>query len=166
MTLLLGRSEGRTSRVGCASRSPRLAGFGCVFISGRHSSGDRRGASRDLDTERRVARDILLARATARPLARNDRTTLEDLAAPDAPRLTALDRAGEALGADRALRAEGLRGLELGRRVGEPQVRVEGAARHLGLRTARCRTQALVRTQLNASVERCQRQAHPGHPFL
>src|SRR5262245_64033794 len=109
MTMLLGRLVGLTSRVGCASRSPRLAGNGVVDMSGRHSCGDRRGPRRHLDAEHRVASDILLAGTTARPLARNHGTALEDLAAPDPPGLTPLDRAGEALGAQWALRAERLR---------------------------------------------------------
>src|SRR4051812_41925197 len=114
MTMLLGRLlVGLTSRVDCASRSSRLAGSECVDMSGRHSCGDRRSPGRHLDAEHRVARDILLAGTTARPLARNHSTALEDLAAPDAPGLTALDCASEALGAQRALRAERLRRLEV-----------------------------------------------------
>src|SRR5690242_5324405 len=115
MTMLLGRLVGRTtSRVGCALRSPRLAGWVWVDMSGRHSRGDRRGPGRHLDAEHRVARDVLLAGTPTGPLARHHGATLEDLAAPDSPRLTALDRAGEALGTKRALRAERLRELEVG----------------------------------------------------
>src|SRR5690606_40202735 len=49
-----------------------------------------------------VLRPRVLARAAARPLARHDHTADEQLAAPDAPGLLALQRAGEALLAERS----------------------------------------------------------------
>src|SRR3954463_7797725 len=79
----------------------------------------------DLVGQLGVASDVDLAGTTAGPLARNHSATLENLAAPDTPGLVALDRAGEALDAQRALTAERLRQFQLGRAVGEPQVRVE-----------------------------------------
>src|SRR3954454_6517253 len=101
----------------------------------------------DLDREFRVASDVDLARTATRPLARDDRTTLEDLAAPDTPGLVPLDRAGQALDAQRALPAERLRQFQLGRGVREPKVRVE-------LPTGQ------VRLQLDRNVEWGQRQTH------
>ena len=92
---------------------------------------------RDLDPQHGVAGDVLLARTATGPLARNDRATLEDLATPDAPGLGPLDRTGQALDPQRAVPAERLGQLELGRRVGEPQVRVELAARQVRLHARR-----------------------------
>src|SRR4029450_5651317 len=107
MTVLLGWTVGApTRRAGCGVRSPRLAGFGCVFVSGRHSCYRGRGTGCHLDSQYRVPRDVLLARATTRPLTRHHSAALEDLATPHAPRLCALDRAREALDANRAVRAE------------------------------------------------------------
>src|SRR5688500_15003 len=101
--VMSGRQPDRVARVGePVGRQPRL----------------------DLDLEDRVAGDVLLARATAGPLARDDRATLEDLAAPDAPGLRPLDRTGQALDAQRAVPALRLGQLQLGRRLGEPKVRV------------------------------------------
>jgi hypothetical protein len=94
-----------------------------------------------------VPREVLLARTATRPLARDDRAALEDLATPDTPRLGPLDRAREALDTQRAVAAERLSHLEVGRRVGEPQVRVVLAARK-------------IRTQLDIEVERGSRQRH------
>jgi hypothetical protein len=135
-------------------------------MSGRHTCGDRSGPSGDLNPQDGVASDVLLARTTPRTLPRNHRTALEDLATPDTPGLGALDRTGKALDAQRALHAERLGQLELGRRVSEPQVRVEGAARQVGLHASRSDKETLVDTRLNAHIARCQGQAHPGHPFL
>ena len=84
-----------------------------------------------LDPQDRVPGEVLLAGTATRPLARNNRTTLEDLATPHAPRLGALNRTGQALDLQRARPAEGLRNLEVSRGVGEPQVRVVLAARQL-----------------------------------
>src|SRR5690606_26084274 len=69
-------------------------------------------------------RDRVLARAAARTLARHDRAAKDQLAAPDAPRLGALQRALEAGLLDRAPGAERLGELDVLRRLGEPQVRV------------------------------------------
>src|SRR3954447_17870862 len=107
-----------------------------VVMSGRQSDGVTPEAVRGepllgLGLQLGVASDVLLAGTTARPLARNHGATLEDLAAPDPPRLASLDCAGEALGAQRALRAERLRELEVGRRVGEPQIWVVRPARQV-----------------------------------
>src|SRR4051794_13217414 len=68
--------------------------------------------------------DVFLARAATRTLARHDCAPLEDLAAPDAPRLPALDGAGEAGQTCRAVPAETFGHLELGRTVGEPEFTV------------------------------------------
>src|SRR3954464_3103901 len=101
----------------------------------------------DLDREFRVASDVDLARTATRPLARDDRTTLENLAAPDTPRLVPLDRAGQALDAQRAVPAERLRQFQLGRGVREPKVRVELPTGQVCL-------------DLDAHVDRGQRQTH------
>src|SRR3954454_23987171 len=63
-----------------------------------------------------------LARTSARALAGDDDPVVEDLAAPDTPRLTAVERAGQAGGPDGALAAEGLGLLQPGRALGEPQL--------------------------------------------
>src|SRR5262249_12432690 len=107
--------------------SRRLAGLRIV-MSGRHSRYERRGTGRDLDAQDRVPGDVFLARTATGSLARHDRPPLEDLATPDTPRLCPLQGAGQALHAQRALRAEGFGQLQLARGVGEPQVRVERAA--------------------------------------
>src|SRR3954449_11854206 len=101
----------------------------------------------DLEREFGVTGDVDLARTAAGPLARNDRATLEDLAAPDAPRLTPLDRAGQALDAQRAVPAERLRQFQLGRGVREPKVRVELPTGQVCL-------------ELDAHVEWGQRESH------
>src|SRR4051794_11489850 len=130
------------------------------YMSGRQSDSAARieAVGREpllnLCLEGHVAREVLLARTAPGPLARDDRATLEDLAAPDAPRLGTLHGAGEALDAQRAVPAERLGQLQLGRGVGEPQVRVE-------LPTGQ------VRLQLDVHVEGSQRQTHtPGHLSL
>ena len=116
-----------------------------VVMSGRQRTALRLETVRGepllgLDPQLGVAGDVLLARTATGPLARNHRATLEDLAAPDAPRLGPLDRAGQALDAQRAVPAERLGQLQLGRRVGEPQVRVELPAGQVCLELdARCR---------------------------
>jgi hypothetical protein len=135
-------------------------------MSGRRTCYNRGGTGCYLDPQDCVTRDVLLARTATRTLPGNDRTALEDLATPYAPRLSALKSTSEALDTQRALGAERLGQLKLGRRLGEPQVRVEGAARELGLHATHRGTQALIRTPLDAYIERCQRQTHPGHPFL
>src|SRR5690606_34493172 len=84
-----------------------------------------------------VLRPRVLARAAARPLARHDHTADEQLAAPDAPGLLALQRAGEALLAERALQAQGLGELDVGGSLGEAQLRV-GPARKSEVLLAYC----------------------------
>ncbi len=115
------------------------------------------GAVGYLDAEDRVPSDVLLTRATTRPLARNDGATLEDLATPDTPRLGPLDCAGEALGLQRATPAESLRDLEVGRSIGEPQVRVVLTARKL-------RLESRPATGLRGRVERTP-ESFPVHLF-
>src|SRR4051795_7042596 len=66
----------------------------------------------------------LLARAAPRALARDHNAAFEDLAAPDAPRLAAVEGAGQARRPHGAVGAEALRELQLGRTLGEPQLRV------------------------------------------
>src|SRR5215470_11649309 len=75
---------------------------------------------------------LALARASARPLARHDDAGDEQLAAPDAPRLPALESAGEAVSADGAGPAQRLRVLDVGWRLGEPEFRVVDQTRNLG----------------------------------
>src|SRR4051794_5325459 len=65
----------------------------------------------------------------ARPLPRDDGAAFEDLAAPDAPRLTPVQRAREAGVPDRAVTAQDFGLLELRRALGEPQLRVRLPAR-------------------------------------
>src|SRR3954451_18427877 len=69
----------------------------------------------------------LPARVAAGPLERDDPALLEDLAAPDAARLAALDRAGQARPPQRARLAAGLGQLQVGRLIREPQLRVVAA---------------------------------------
>jgi hypothetical protein len=82
----------------------------------------------DRRADEQVPSEIGLPGPATWPLPRDDLAPLEDLAAPYAPGLGPLDRAGEALNPDRAIRAQGLRELKLGRSVREPQVRVEPPA--------------------------------------
>src|SRR5262249_38118147 len=83
----------------------------------------------DLDPQHGVAGEVFLTRTATRPLARYDRAPLEDLSTPHTPWLGPLDGAREALDPERASAAQGLRDLEVGRHVGEPQIRVVLAAR-------------------------------------
>src|SRR2546430_9113845 len=85
-----------------------------VCMSGRHDELSR-DSIRDLHPQDLVPGDVLLARTTPRPLPRNHGATLEDLATPDAPRLLALHRAGQALHPDPAVAAQRLGQFELGR---------------------------------------------------
>src|SRR4051794_17039364 len=101
----------------------------------------------DLVGQLGVTRHVDLAGTATRPLARNHGTALEDLATPDTPGLVPLDRAGQALDAQRAVPAERLRQFQLGRGVREPQVRVELPTGQVCL-------------DLDAHVERGQRQTH------
>src|SRR5690606_13311221 len=76
---------------------------------------------------RRVpARGLVLARPAPAPLARDDAAVDEDLAAPDAPGLTALERTGEARRLERAVDAERLGPLDVVAALGEPEVEVVG----------------------------------------
>ncbi|MCO5610768.1 hypothetical protein L7F22_065009 [Adiantum nelumboides] len=74
-----------------------------------------------------VALQVGLARTTPRALAGDHPSTLEDLAAPDAPGLGPGQRSVEALGPDRTAGAERLRPLQLVRGLGEPHVGVLAA---------------------------------------
>src|SRR5215211_3686844 len=62
-----------------------------------------------------ASRGDLLAGAAPRSLARDHDAALEDLAAPDTPGLAAVQRARQARVAHRAVGAEALRTLQLGR---------------------------------------------------
>src|SRR5437764_14633724 len=91
--LLLGEfvTDTAVGRVGCAVRCRRRSGVRTVVVmSGRHSGDQRRSAGRHLDAQDRVPRDVFLARTATGPLTRNYRAALEDLAAPDTPRLAPL----------------------------------------------------------------------------
>ena len=72
----------------------------------------------------------VLAWPSTRTLARDDRAALDDLAAPNTPRLLAFQRRVEALAADRAIRAQRLGALEVERVFGEPQIGVTDMTRH------------------------------------
>src|SRR5699024_9564804 len=73
----------------------------------------------------------VLAGAAAGPLAGTDHSLLEELAAPDTPRLTALEGAFEAGGPEGAVQAERLGVLDAGRGLGEPDLRLLAlAGRH------------------------------------
>src|SRR6478609_9844753 len=74
--------------------------------------------------------DLVLARTSSRPLARNDDPLHEELAAPDAPGLAPLERTREALLECRAGPAERLRELDVRRALGEPELRVVLTAGH------------------------------------
>src|SRR3954451_24552627 len=83
------------------------------------------GRGRSCGRARRVAGVScrhLLARAAPWALARDHDAAFEDLAAPDTPRLAAVERAGQARRPHRAVGAEGLGELQLGRALGEPQL--------------------------------------------
>ena len=102
------------------------------LLVGRWSSGDRREGSGGLCFDvGPVAGQVGLAGSTAGPLAVDDRPALEDLAPPHTPRLGPAQRACQALGLDRAVTAERLGPLQLGRSLGEPQVGVARAAREV-----------------------------------
>src|SRR5688572_479614 len=80
------------------------------------------------DGTTRLGGDVVLAGTTARPLAGHDDAGDDELATPDAPWLTPREGLGEAPGAERAGDAQGLGGLDVGRGLGEEQVRVLGPA--------------------------------------
>jgi hypothetical protein len=67
---------------------------------------------------------LVLARTPARTLAGDHHSLEEQLSAPDAPGLTPLQGSGEADVPHGALLAQRLGVLDVGRRLGEPQVRV------------------------------------------
>src|SRR5262244_3650677 len=98
-------------------------------VHGR-SAGLRRGGARS------SGRDFCLPRTPPGALARHDLAAQEQLAAPDSPRLTALQGAGEARDPDSAPTAHGLGGLNVGWGLREEQVRllhagqVSGGLRH------------------------------------
>src|SRR5690606_27404529 len=73
-----------------------------------------------------------LARTAAWTLARDHDSLVEDLTAPDTPRLTPIDGRAQAALADRAGRAQRLGLLELGGVLGEPEVGVGDPARQHG----------------------------------
>lgn len=68
-------------------------------------------------------------RPPARPLARDDGSLVEDLAAPDSAWFGAFKRAGQAGRAQRALLAVRLGLLKLGWQFGEPQIAMYAVAR-------------------------------------
>jgi hypothetical protein len=72
---------------------------------------------------------LVLAGTAAWPLAGDHRSLEEQLSAPDAPRLTSFESTGEAEVPHRAVPAQCLGELDVGRGLGEPQVRVVGSAR-------------------------------------
>src|SRR3954454_8811494 len=76
-----------------------------------------------------ASRRHLLAGTASRSLAGDHDAAFEDLAAPDTPRLAAVEGAGQARRPHGAVGAEALRELQLGRALGEPQLRVLDAAR-------------------------------------
>src|SRR3954466_2690883 len=76
-----------------------------------------------------VSRRHLLARTASRALARDHDAAFEDLPAPDTPGLAAVEGAGQARRPHGAVGAEALRELQLGRALGEPQLRVLDPAR-------------------------------------
>ena len=71
----------------------------------------------------------VLPRPAPGTLARHHDSAHEQLAAPDTPRLAPLQRAGQAQVAHRAVPAQRLRRLDVGRRLGEEQIRVPQPAR-------------------------------------
>src|SRR5258705_4444610 len=93
----------------------------------------------------------VLAWPSTRTLASDDRAALNDLATPNTPRLFAFQRRGEALAADRAIRAQRLCALEVKRGFGEPQVGVIDMTRH---RQHRSLTACLRFKALRASAHR------------
>src|ERR1700730_13797549 len=115
----------------------------------------------DLDTQQSVPGKVLLAWTATRPLARNNRATLEDLSTPDTPGLGPLDRACEALDLQRAAPAEGLRNLEVSRYIGEPQIRVVLAARQLRVHPD---SEHVPAKRSRVAVGRSERQSHPSSP--
>src|SRR3954451_21887173 len=69
-----------------------------------------------------ASRRHLLPWTASRSLARDHDAAFEDLAAPDAPGLAAVQRAGQARRPHGAVGAEALGTLQLGRALGEPQL--------------------------------------------
>src|SRR5215475_8493685 len=112
-------------------RLDRVRGrFVMLCMSGRRTSeGDGVVSKLSGAGKLRIPGEVGLARAATRPLARDDHAVVEDLATPDTPRLAAVESTSKALDPDRAVDAERLGEFELGRRLGEPQVRIESAAR-------------------------------------
>ncbi len=76
----------------------------------------------------------VLAWPSTRTLACDDRAAVEDLAAPHAPRLLALERGRQALAPDRALRAQRLGAFEFDGALGEPHIGVVQVTGHRQLR--------------------------------
>lgn len=101
-------------------------------------------------------------RTPARPLARDDRSLVEDLAAPDAAWFGAFERAGQAGRAQRAGPAMRLGLLKLGGQLGEPQIAGYAVA---GQRLSQRRSVALADMDLvhGGSLLRrgCQRRSGP-----
>jgi len=75
--------------------------------------------------------DGVLTRTAARTLAGDHYSLKEELTAPDAPGLSPLERAGQAQGLDRAIRAQSLRVLHVRGGLGEEELRVVHSARQL-----------------------------------
>src|SRR5690242_14222348 len=72
----------------------------------------------------------VLAWPSTRTLTGDDRTTFEDLPAPNTPRLLAFQRRIEALAADRAIQAQRLGALQVNGVLGEPHIGVTDMTRH------------------------------------
>src|SRR4051812_25729575 len=83
---------------------------------------------RPVGRRQRLGRDLVLAWAATGPLAGDDDPLDEQLPSPYTPRLLPFDRAGQARRTDGAVGAQGLGVLDVGRRLGEEQLRVERPA--------------------------------------
>src|ERR671914_259320 len=106
---------------------PELIGAAPLGAPLARSCGDR--AFGRLGRRAGVGRGVL-PRPAARPLPRNDHTAHEQFAAPNAPRLPTLERAGQASTPDRAVDAQRLGELDVGGRLSEEKLRV-GPTREL-----------------------------------
>src|SRR5512132_1577145 len=73
----------------------------------------------------------VLARTPTRTLARDDRAAFEDLPTPNAPRLAAVQRRGQALPSNRAICAQRLGALEIDGAFREPQVGISDMTWHV-----------------------------------
>ena len=76
--------------------------------------------------------DRVLPRATPRPLVSHDDAGNEQLSTPDAPRLTPLQRASQARLSNRAVQAQCLCLLDIGRCLSEEQIRIHQSTGQFG----------------------------------